>query len=89
MVFFALGILAFIVIGVIPWLFPDVYKTHQDQWFSEVLAAWFAALLSGLYLHNMRCPRCGEKYAVRKDPPKWFDLTAKCLNCGLRLNGKA
>jgi hypothetical protein len=85
---FILGVLAFVIIGTTPWLFPDTYKTNQEYWFSEALGTWFAILLSGLYLHNMRYPRCSERYALRKDPPKWFDLTTKCLNCGLKLDGK-
>ena len=87
MAVFFLGVLAIVILVTMAWQYPEIFNADLERWMAELSGAWFAILISGLYLHNMRCPRCGKKYAVKKDPPRWFNFTPKCLNCGLRLNG--
>jgi hypothetical protein len=46
-----------------------------------------AAIVGGLLLRVGRCPRCGERFAVRADKSLRNNFTSRCLNCGLSLDG--
>ena len=46
----------------------------------------FAALIGGgLYLHNAKCPNCGDRFAVKSDGSYSNTFSSKCVNCGVHL----
>jgi len=87
---FWLGSLAFIALAPVAYLFPSFYEGIATSVFWWWAAPCFAVVvLSGLYLHNAKCPRCSSRFAVRSDGMRWNDFTNKCLNCGLDLHDNA
>ena len=87
---FWLAALAFISPVPVAYFFPSFYDAIAVSVFWLWAAPWFAAIvLSGLYLHNAKCPRCNIRFAVRSDGMRWNDFTSKCLNCGLDLRDNA
>ena len=87
---FWLGVLGFVALLPIAYWFPTFYDRIGTNLFWWWAAPCFAVVLvSGLYLHNAKCPRCHNRFAVRKDGMRWNDFTSKCLNCGLPLNDGA
>jgi predicted Zn finger-like uncharacterized protein len=87
---FWLGVLGFVAPLPVVYWFPTIYDGIRTNVFWWWAAPWFAiVVLSGLYLHNAKCPRCQNRFAVRNDGLRWNDFTSKCLNCGLHLNDGA
>ena len=83
---FWVGALAFVALAPVAYFFPTFYDGVSTGVFWWWAAPCFAmVVLSGLYLHNAKCPRCRARFAVRIDGMRWNDFTSQCLNCGLRL----
>jgi len=88
-VLFWVGTLGFVALFPVAYLFPAFYDGIRTSVFWWWAAPCFAmVVVSGLYLHNAKCPRCQNSFAVRNDGMRWNDFTNKCLNCDLHLNDK-
>ena len=75
-VFFTLGGLALFVS---PGLWEDISAVAVPVMF----IVWFLAVVTMLYLHNARCPRCGNQFALNRQSSYFNTFTSKCLNCDL------
>ena len=58
--------------------------SEANHWFPSTVPfiAFVGFVVSGLYLHNSRCPRCRNRFAVRSDGV-YNSFTLRCLTCGL------
>jgi len=89
-VLFWVGVLGFVALFPVAYFFPAFYDgvgTSVFWWWAT--PCFTMVVVSGLYLHNAKCPRCQSRFAVRNDGSRWNDFTSQCLNCGLSLQGKA
>lgn len=86
-VLFWLGVIGFVSLTSIAYFAPSFYESLKPIGFYWVFPCWTLVLLSGLYLHNAKCPRCGHRFSVTKDGFFWNDFADRCLNCGLSLRG--
>ena len=57
--------------------FPEPYVGYL--FYGELVAIG----VLGVFLHNHKCPRCGQRYAVRSDRAHFNSFTLECLTCGL------
>ena len=76
LIFFMLGVSAFLVSR-------ELWESISATVVPTMFVAWFLALVTMLYLHNARCPRCGNKFAYNKQTTYFNTFTIKCLNCDL------
>ena len=83
------GLMGFVALPAVAYFFPVFYDTAGTSVIWWWGAPCFAVVVvSGLYLHNAKCPRCQERFAVRNDGMRWNDFTNHCLNCGLGLHDR-
>ena len=76
LVFFTLGGSAFLVSR-------ELWENVSAIVVPIMFIAWFSALVTMVYLHNARCPRCGNRFALNKHSSYFNTFTNKCLNCDL------
>ncbi len=67
---FLVSILTFLVI----WCFGvfvlvGELKELRNLLFYPALFVWIVILVSGLYLHNAKCPQCGNKFSAQSEWP--------------------
>ena len=80
---FWLSVTGFFALIAIVKFIPDLYKAVQPYAFNYwAKPCWVLAIISMLYMHNAKCPGCGNKFAVREDGSYFNDFTYKCVNCG-------
>ncbi|MDH5480637.1 MAG: hypothetical protein OEX11_07750 [Nitrosomonas sp.] len=86
---FFISVLAFILIWCVgAFILVDELIELRNYLFYAALFVWVVILASGLYLHNAKCPRCGNKYSAQPKWPYMFNtFSRKCINCGLKLDG--
>jgi len=83
-----LGFIGFFTIAPVVQFAPHFYDSiapHVFWWWA--VPCWVMVAAAGLYLHNAKCPRCGDRFAVGAGGYVWNDFADRCLNCGLSLRG--
>ena len=67
---------------------------HVEGWFKSFYQMSFFLFFLGFAMlfvqENIKCPNCGKKFNVKINGSSYFRnlFSRKCMNCGLRLNGK-
>jgi hypothetical protein len=85
---FWLGVIGFISLAPLGYFAPSFYDSIKSNVFWYWAAPCLAlVIICGLYLHNAKCPRCGNRFAVTRSGLLWNDFADRCLNCGLSLRG--
>jgi predicted RNA-binding Zn-ribbon protein involved in translation (DUF1610 family) len=80
---FWLSVIGFFGLMAIAKFAPEFYKVVEPYAFNYwAKPCWVLAIISMLYMHNAKCPACGNKFAVRSDGKYYNDFTYKCVNCG-------
>ena len=54
------------------------------------VAAFFATFFYSFKINGFVCPRCNQKFHVKRSNGGWYSynlFARQCLNCGLLLNG--
>ena len=76
------SVLAFVTVLALAIL-VDAFYARTELWMGLALFAWIAVLATGLFLHNSKCPRCGNRFAVHESGMRYNTFTLTCLTCGL------
>jgi Na+/alanine symporter len=81
---FLLSVLVFFVLGGSAFLVSrELWERATDFVVPVMFGAWLLAVITMLYLHNARCPKCGNRFAYNKHTTYFNTFTSKCLNCDL------
>lgn len=81
---FILSILVFFTLGGSAFLVSrELWQNATHFVVPAMFSAWLLAVIAMLYLHNTRCPRCGNRFAYNKHTSYFNTFTTKCLNCDL------
>jgi hypothetical protein len=78
-----LSVLVFVLIPAVLSFSPHNYERLEPTWTVVSFVALGIFVLAGLYLHNGKCARCGNRYAVHARDRRYNSFTLECLNCGL------
>jgi hypothetical protein len=85
-ILFWVGVICFIgpvaILHFAPIFYEAIKPIVLEYWTISCVAL---ILLSGLYLHNAKCPRCGNRFSVTQDGFIWNDFADRCVNCDLSL----
>ena len=76
------SVLAFVVIVAAASLVDDFY-VRTGLWMGLAVFAWIAVVATGIFLHNAKCPRCSNRFAVHTSGMRHNTFTLTCLNCDL------
>ena len=64
----------------------DDLRAMREYLWPPMLSLFVVLVCSGLYLHNAKCPKCGNRFAVKSSGLYFNDFSGKCVNCGIRLS---
>ena len=59
------------------------WTQSEDAWSTVFVIGLVGFGAAALYLHNSKCPKCGNRFAVRSDHAYYNSFTVECLTCGL------
>ena len=83
-ILFLIGILGFILTLILSVFFEEINTYSYDV----AVPLWWLTLFAGLYMHNVKCPICENKFSSNHINRTWNDFTSSCMNCGLKENGE-
>ena len=71
--------IVFLIASFLPYSPEGIGPVWTSVWF--ITFAVF--VLAGLYLHNAKCPRCSNRFAVHAYEHRYNSFSLRCMNCGL------